>query len=382
MKKKVNGKVVEINNIGLFKLAYEGKVLNKKASSKVKDTIENKSELVKDLVNTYHDILDSLVFPLNLVESSIKYTMIALVLKDRVKEKHGEIPMQVDTSICIEIEDGKILRLLAGTWSIESTPGTYKVSRNLNLDLYKGQTGYDEYVWAYHCLSEDKDTKDFYNVFMSDFLNACRNQELVLKWELSRILDFGTVPNEAYLSVDKITDEDTNKQYYLDVYCTGRKDTNDNVLSFTTDSSGVPIIATERKKVKVYNFEVYSKSLDNINNRTEKENTNCDGMASVFDILLSEGIDDDRISNIHYTGLVNDDTLIFEVNKEIYISTFKEYKKPERLMSNVIIYGYDSGRVYVKRRKKLYSGVYEESIYSYELSTKKARLCKIGFSLN
>jgi hypothetical protein len=370
MKKKVNGSVVEIKNLELFKLAYEGKLLNKRASSKVKDTIENKSELVKDLVNAYSAILDSLVFPLNMVETSIKYTMIAIVLKERVREKHGEIPMQVDNSICIEVEDGKILRLLAGTWAIESTPGTYHITTNINLEFFNGQPGYDE-----------ANTKDFYEVFMSEFMEACKNQDLVLKWELSRILDFGNVPSAAHLNKNRITDEENNRQYYLDVYCTGKRETRDNVLSFTRDSAGLPVMATEKKKIRVYNFEVYSKSLGNIDNKTEKASPNsCDGMGAIFDVLLSEGIEDEQLSNISYTGIVNDDILLFEVNKEIYMTTFKTYEKPQRLMSNVNIYAFDAGRVYVKRRKKLYSGVYEETIYSYELDTGKARLCKISFS--
>lgn len=381
MKKKVNGVVVDIDNIELFKLAYEGKLLNKKASSKVKDTIEDKSDLVRDLVKTYCDILDSLVFPLNMVENVLKYTMIALVLKHRMEDEYGDVQMQVDTSICVEIEDGKILRLLAGTWAIESTPSSYKVTRNMNLDFFKSVPGYKEYKWAYEKLLNDDDTSDFYSEFMSEFVNACKSQDIVLKWELSKILDFGYVPKQALLVKDKITDLDRNMQYYLDVYCTGRKETNDNVLSIVTDSNGLPVMETEKKKIKVYNFEVYEKGLDRINNQTKKVEIECLGMGSLFDILLSEGIDDENVSNISYTGLVEDNILLFEVNKEIYISTFKEYTKPQRIISNVNMFAFESNRLYVKRRKKLYSGVYEETIYSYELNSKKARLCKIGFSL-
>lgn len=381
MKKKVNGVVVDIDNIELFKLAYEGKLLNKKASSKVKDTIEDKSELVRDLVKTYCDILDSLVFPLNMVENVLKYTMIALVLKHRMEDEYGDVQMQVDTSICVEIEDGKILRLLAGTWSIESTPSTYKVTRNMNLDFFKSVPGYKEYKWAYEKLLNDENTDDFYCEFMSDFVNACKSQDIVLKWELSKILDFGYVPKQALLVKDKITDLDRNLQYYLDVYCTGRKETNDNVLSIITDGNGLPVMETEKKKIKVYNFEVYEKGLDKVNNQTKKVEIECLGMGSLFDILLSEGIDNENVSNISYTGLIEDNILLFEVNKEIYISTFKEYTKPQRIISNVNMFAFESNRLYVKRRKKLYSGIYEETIYSYELNSKKARLCKIGFSL-
>lgn len=381
MKKKVNGIVVDIDNIELFKLAYEGKLLNKKASSKVKDTIEDKSDLVRDLVKTYCDILDSLVFPLNMVENVLKYTMIALVLKHRMEDEYGDIQMQVDTSICVEIEDGKILRLLAGTWAIESTPSSYKVTRNMNLDFFKSVPGYKEYKWAYEKLLNDEDTSNFYTEFMSEFVNACKSQDIVLKWELSKILDFGYVPKQALLVKDKITDLDRNMQYYLDVYCTGRKETNDNVLSIITDSNGLPVMETEKKKIKVYNFEVYEKGLDRVNNQTKKVEIECLGMGSLFDILLSEGIDDENVSNISYTGLVEDNILLFEVNKEIYTSTFKEYTKPQRIISNVNMFAFESNRLYVKRRKKLYSGIYEETIYSYELNSKKARLCKIGFSL-
>ena len=54
MKKRVNGKIVDIQGyLDLFLLAGEGVALNRRASSLVRNTIEEKSELVRDIVNEY-----------------------------------------------------------------------------------------------------------------------------------------------------------------------------------------------------------------------------------------------------------------------------------------------------------------------------------------
>ena len=49
MKKKVNGKVVDIKNISLFEKGFEGLALDRKASSNVKDTLDGESDIVKVL---------------------------------------------------------------------------------------------------------------------------------------------------------------------------------------------------------------------------------------------------------------------------------------------------------------------------------------------
>jgi len=56
MKKKVNGKVVEIRNIELFEQAFEGLALGRLVSSSVADTITTNQELVNKSIENYEAI--------------------------------------------------------------------------------------------------------------------------------------------------------------------------------------------------------------------------------------------------------------------------------------------------------------------------------------
>lgn len=382
MKKRVNGKTVEIDEfIGLFHLAGEGVALNRRASSLVRNTIENRSEFVRDIVNEYDRILNDLVFPLNMIEEGIKYMTIALVLKERLREKYGEVQMQVGRSICIEVEPDTTLRLLAGTWAIEETQNTYKPTE-LELDSYSYDTGYKEYKWALDKMLNNESTKGFYKEFMGDFLNACKNEQFILDWELEHMLDFGYVPEQVELPENKLEDIDNDMEYFLDIYSTGQRETNDTMLRLVVSKDGSKA-SMEKKKIKVYNYEVYGKKLTDAKggNKTEKvQGAQGKGFSSVFDVLLTDGISDDIVTQLKYYGIISQNQILFEVNKEVYLAPFDSYAPPKRLISNVSLYGFESGRVYVSKTERQHYGVTKETIYSYELATGKARICRTKYT--
>lgn len=379
-KKKVNGKVVPIGNLDLFLLAGEGAALNRRASSLVKDTIADKSKLVKDTVEEYNNILGALVYPLNMIEEEIKYMMIAEVLSKRLQDKYGAVQMQVKKSICIEVEPDKCLRLLAGTWAIETTDSTYKPTNPITIEAYADALGYTEYKWALEKILAGESTKDYYKEFMGEFLQACRNEDFILKWELEHILDFGYIPQKLSLKENKLIDYENRIEYNLDVYSTGRRETNDTVLNIRIGANGSDT-SLEKKKIKVYNFEVYGKNLDNVNNRIEKiQGAQSKGFASVYDVLLTEGITDDIVTQIKYCGVISQSQIIFEINREIYIAPFDEYNEPKRLVSNVKLYSFEGGRIYMVKREQKAPNVWQENLYSYNIMEEKARLCRISFT--
>ena len=385
MKKRVNGKIVDIQGyLDLFLLAGEGVALNRRASSLVRNTIEEKSELVRDIVNEYNDILLSLVYPLNMIEEEIKYMTIAIALHDRLQQKYGELQMQVARHIKIEVEPDRILKLLAGTWAIEETDKSYTPTE-LELDSYSSAVGYKEYKWALSKLVKHQSTKDFYKEVMGSFLAACKGESFVLNWELEHILDFGYIPQRVEIPENKIEDIDTGMEYYLDIYSAGQRETSDTVLKIVSSKSGGVSSSVEKKRIKVYNFEVYGKNLSDSrnNNRTEKQpKAQEKGFSSVFEVLLAEGIEEDRVTQIKYRGIISQNQIIFEVNNELYIAPFDIYERPKRLVSNVTLYGFESGRIYMMKSERLSSGITKEGIYSYEVSQKKARICKIQFNSN
>lgn len=374
MRKRVNGTMVEINNIDLFRLAYEGKALNRQADNKISDWADIDTSLMFSYVNAYNEVYGKLVFPLNSIESDIKYTLIAVLLKDKFKD----ISLYIKDGLHIKLKDDKYLHLVALTWGIECVEKAAEVS--LRLDKYRDEIGYAEYVWAYEQLSKGSNTDEFYHKFMPDFAAACRNQRLVIDWELTRILSFGDIPSALNLKRNKITDYKHGVEFQFDVYNAGEKETGEECLAFSVDKSGKPVMETQKQKITVYDYDVYGKNLMTSNNRLEKVSTDkYPGFNSLFDLILSKGIDDGMTDNLYYIGIIEDDTLLVELNNDVYITSLSEYKEATHVMSGVSLLTMTLGKVYVSKKVKMDSGVYEHTVYSYELSTGKARLCGIEY---
>lgn len=61
---------------------------------------------------------------------------------------------------------------------------------------------------------------------MPSFVQACKNQPMVLKWELSNMLKFGYVPKKQVFLNNSLIDRQKNLIYSIDIYVAGmRKDT-------------------------------------------------------------------------------------------------------------------------------------------------------------
>lgn len=378
MKKKVNGTVVDIGNLELFLLADQGNALCRKASSLVCDTIENESELVRDIVQEYNSIVSKLVFPLLNIETEIKYVTIAEILRHNLKDKYGIIEMDVKDYIAIEVEPDTILKLMGQTWGIEATSDSYRKRARVCLDDYSNDDGYLEYKWVKDQLMQGKGTDGYYKEFMGDFVKACKGEDFLLRWELSHILDFGYLPEETQLVERSIIDFDSMLSYSLDIYAVGTRKTSDTLLKVTVGSDGKASTSMENKEVKIYNFEAYVKSLTALNNRIEKvKNSNTSGFASIFEQVLGEGIGTGTVNEVSYKGVIIGDQIVFELEKSIFICPFNSYEVAKRLLCNVQFYGYSDNTIYVKKRERKASKVWRETIYSYELETAKARLCRI-----
>ena len=376
MKKRVNGKVVDIRNIELFKLGYEGQLLNKRSISKIEDTIENKGILVKTAVTKYREYLGKLVFPLNMVEEPIKYTMLGMLLQ---KDLENQI-ICISDGIIIKLDDAVQLHMVAGTWAIEALTIKAKRPFDLSLEIYNSEVGYKEFKWAYAQLVNNKTTEDFYQEFMPDFVRACNNKKMIMQWELSRLLDFGTIPKKQEFGVNKITDFEGSKEYSIDVYCAGKREVSNNIYTLM-NKGGKTILDITKEKKDVYNFDIYEKSISNVNNKTKKVD-GPEGLTGVFDAILLNGLSDDGLREYSYTGFIKDGYILFEVNKNIYVADLYKYTGVKKLISNVELYSIENNRLYVNKRKKLLSGICEETLYSYDLVDNKVRLCRINFVNN
>lgn len=381
MRKMVNGKVVDIKNIELFEKGFEGIILNKTVSSSVKDTLNSESELVKSCVEAYNTVINSLPFPLFAIESNCKYALIADYILSKVPEL-TERDIYVDNGIVINIDRDTVLRLVFKTWAIEKRQNKQTVK--FSSDIYKDESEYVEMKWCIDKMIAGQPIRSYYTEFMGDFIKACNEKSMVLNWELNHILDFGYVPDELEIEDNRIINIDTDYEYFVDIFCTGKVKSDDTVLEYVSRPGGNSKFTYKNKLVKAYDFDVYGKQLKgghlykDENNKLEKKQLTC--MAYVFNEVLHYGISDDNIDRVKYHGIIVGDELIFEVDGRLYRCSSVEYTgSPELIASKIQLYGYENGKVYIKNTQRLESGVYKDNIFAYDLGTKKARLCKTSF---
>ena len=98
--------------------------------------------------------------------------------------------------------------------------------------------------------------RDFYQVFMKEFYEACNGEPMLLKWELAHILDFGYVPKQLNFKDNRIIDLNTGCEYFLDIFSAGKREVSENIIVIRVggDKSGYDI---KKKTANVYDFEVY-----------------------------------------------------------------------------------------------------------------------------
>ena len=221
MKKKVNGKTVEIGNIEVFEKATEGMVINRTTASTITDTVDLDLNLIDDYVDSYNSFYKSLPFPLYAIDSDVKYAVIGNYIKKTVKEHHK---MWVNNGlyICIDEDKGIALNFVNSTWGIIGVDSIKE--DNLDLESYKEECGFVDLVWALTKILKKQSTSTYYAEFMPDFIKACNNQPMVLKWELSNILDFGRIPDRYNFQPNKIIDLETTNEYMLDIFVAGLKE--------------------------------------------------------------------------------------------------------------------------------------------------------------
>lgn len=382
MKKLVNGNVIDISNIKLFELGFEGLVLNQKASSDVKTPMESNSNAVKRYINAYNKVINGLPFPLYAIESDCKYAIIANYMLNKIPELDSK-KVHINKCIIIELDDSQQLKLMYKTWAIEKKNEKFDGFASLDLNKYSKCTEYKELKWCYDKMVADQSIGSYYKEFMKEFIEACGGNPMVLNWELKNILNFGYVPDEMKIDKNRIIYPSKGYEYFLDIFCTGKKPSKDSILEIDLTENGK--VTQKHKSIKVYDFEIYGKRLstDSIMKETDNklEKKKFDGMANVFETIISLGISNDMVENIEYRGIMDEDVIIFEANNKIYGCDPNKYGNTDIIASNVSIYGYEDGRVYLKNSIILESGVHKDSIYAYDTKTNKARLCKIRFKL-
>lgn len=384
MKKKVNGKMVDITNMDLFEAAFHGKAMGKPVSSSISDKLTENSEFVNKCIEVYSDIYEKFPSVLRDIENKVKYAAIAMLLREELNETlqdDEDLEMWINNALFIRVDEITALKFAGDTWGIVRTSRERKKD-NTDIELYQDEVGYKEYAWAVRRLIYGYRLDDFYEEFMPEFVKACNNSEVLINWEVSRMLDFGIIPNERVsLNDNRIIDIESGAEYMLDIFSTGMKATGEEELVINLTGRGKPI-SSKQKYAQTYDFEIYEKRLEtNIemsNKISRMKKANLDGFAAVFEIIVGRSIVQESL-NIKYSGLIINGIIVYQVGNQIYICRADTYTKPVEIGKNVDIYGYSEKYVYLVKRVLCDTGIYKESIYALNPTNMQIKLCKIQF---
>lgn len=379
MKKLVNGKVINIDNIELFELAAEGLALQNTAISTTNDGVDGNlnSPLVRRYIKQYDIFFKAMPYPLYAIEADIKYATLGNFIKAFSKEK---INMWVDKGLYIKLdaETGMTLKIVNNTWSIVYVKD--RKTDNTSMSNFTNSVGYTEYNWLLKKIINKETTANFYTEFMPDFVKACNGQPMVLKWELENILTFGAIPNRMEFKDNSILCPQADEEYTLDIYCTGTIDTDEKIQSWSlSDDNGGSNI--RYKQMKTYGFDVYAKALHGASGDSGKlSKCKLNGMHNLFMQLCGIKNATDMPKFPVYQGIIDDTNLVFTVDKRLFIAKSNRLVEPKDIASGVELFSMDNGKVYFIKSKKINESISKESLYSYNIRDGAVKLCKIVFS--
>ena len=374
MRKLVNGKIVDINNLELFEYALECKANKRQAINSIKlCKLGVDIDIIQTYIEVYERFYKSLPYPMYLIDNSAKYCCAGLFIQ---KEVDINNTIWVDNGLWIDlgIENRNIaIQFINDSWAILETND--KKESNLNLNEYKDCIGFTEFIWILSKLLRHETTSQFYNEFMPDFINACENQLETIKHELSNIFNFYSIPDKINLPMNKIVDIDNSREILLDIFLAGYRKSEDKIQVWGLDGSS----HIEQKNTEVYDFNTYEKHIGK-NGIDKLKITNIKGISALFYSLCSikTACNIDAFSN--FKGIMADNKIIYNINNRIFITRANTYEDPEEIAREADIYGYKPGIIYIVKYGQLLNGVRKEHIYSYGIKSKELRLCSINFT--
>lgn len=381
MKKLVNGKVVDIKNIELFELAAEGLARQNTTVSNTSEGISSNvnSELMQKYIKQYDVFFKSMPYPLYAIEADIKYVTLANFIKALNKQP---ITMWIDKGLHIQIdkESKMTLHIVNNTWSVEYIEPH---EDNTCIRDYEGCIGHTEYNWLLYKILRRESTANYYDTFMKEFIEACNGNDMIIKWELEHILEFGKLPNKLELHDNKVLDVNNNCEYMLDIFVTKTVDSGEKCTAWNFSSGGVTTRQTS-KQIKVYGYDAYVKSLSNEAFRYKDmpdklTKTDMTGLQNMFVTMSGIKNAKDRKSFPVYKGAIVDSNLVFTVDGSLFVTKSNRLAECKEIARGINIYGIDRNNVYFVKEKKINEYITKEHIYCYNLSDKSIRLCKICF---
>lgn len=389
MKKSVNGKVVDIENIDLFIRAAKDSAVQKTTISVTSDGIKNhlESQLLQEYIYMYNIFYKALPFPLYAVEDDIKYAVLAEFISNFSSDKH----VWVNNGLygMLDTESGMAVHFVQNTWSIVYV-SSEDIGNEVDFETYKNNIGYKDYKWVRDKILRKEGLDSYYKEVMPKFYAACNGDGNIISWELSNMLLFGSIPDKQELNSSCIINVDNGKEYYIDIYYHGMKETDEEMKTLNLTYNRWTV---SKKRVKVFRFDCYERSTESEASPTSLVKIG-DGKASFNDAskhrepigirgmfvtlcgLRGQSIDKKFPK---FRGISDTYNIFYEADGKLYAGKMNKDIPHELISDCVEIYGLSRGCVYYTRRELVAPHVYQESLYCYNPVDSKKRVCLIRF---
>ena len=314
-------------------------------------------------------------YPLYAIESDIKYATLGNFIKGLAKEKI-HIWVKNGLHIRLDNETGMTLRFINNTWSIIYDKSTHE--DNTSMELFKDCTGYKEYNWVLKKVINKESTSEFYKEFMPKFVEACNYQPMVMKWELENILTFSSIPNRIEFKQNRIININSSEEYQIDIYCSGVAETDEVINTWSLDPNNLGS-STRKKSMKLYDFDTYIKNIEDTKTKGKISKAGMIGLQTMFIELcnVKNGMELKEFPD--FTGAIMDTSLVFVINKRLYIAKSNRLVEANDIAHGVELYTLEKGKVYFTKSKRINEKVSEDALYCYSIKDNNVRLCKIMY---
>lgn len=351
LKRKLNNVDVEIGNIDLLMEAEKGKVLRSKLKYEdgYKSILElGDTDVIKELIEDYNKINNLLPYPLNYIESDLKYTAIATYIITECDSRPDTMIANISEGINIKVNDNDILKLQYGNAKVvEIDKSKDFVASDINIETFSKDTlGYEHFEWILNKVSSGQSVDSYYLKFMPEIYNIFNGDKSVIAKSLEHVLKpQGSIPIYEY-KYNCIMNSAENSLYHISVYPDGAVENTDEVVNTFT-----------------YNTAYYQ-NISSPSIGVQRDITKC--IESLMKIICTKY--NNRIYDCKWYGYIGNKYMTFSLDGMIWYTDIDEYKTPKILHHNGRILNMVGDSIYLDEIYKVDNDTVQIITMKYDLS--------------
>lgn len=369
MRKLINGKVVNIDNIELFEMAKAGLARGAVTVSSTEALPDENSysDSIAKVIKMYNVFYKSMPYPLYAIEHDIKYATLGCFLKHTESGSNQMMFLDNGLYVVTDVQSMTAIHIVNNSWSVEHIDAIKR--DNVDIENYKEHPAYKEYSWMLQKVLKMDNRDNYYSRFMPEFIRACNNDPMIIRWELQNMLNFNRVPDELSIADNTLIKIDSNEEFTMDIYASGHIQCRNGNTRW--DTTGIGIQTHGYDNIVKYDYTLYKKTAGN----SKMQKASAEWAANLFGALY-------KIKCIRYTdkfpmyrGVVLGNTVVIELYGSVYAIDKNGSKE---IANNASIYSAHSSDAYIKRATDE-DGVTKVAIYKYSVSEKRTKICSIDY---